>query len=62
MTAERLDEATEAKLKRDVCGRPGAVRFFIKSFDTQELFTALQKFCAFSINPNPAELVAAAPK
>ena len=62
MTADSLDESTEAKLKRDVCGRPGAVRFFIKSFDTQELFTALQKFCAFSINPNPAELVAAAPK
>jgi len=28
MTADRLDDATEAKLKRDVCGRPGAVLIF----------------------------------
>jgi hypothetical protein len=34
-------------LKRAICGRPGALRVFTKSFDTHELFEALQKFCGF---------------
>jgi CheY-like chemotaxis protein len=55
MTAAPLDEVTEANLRREVCGRPGAVRFLRKSFDTQELFAALQKYCAFAVNPNPPE-------
>jgi response regulator RpfG family c-di-GMP phosphodiesterase len=37
MTAAPLDEVTEANLRREVCGRPGAVRFLRKSFDTKEL-------------------------
>ena len=55
MTATQLDEAAEANLRREVCGRPGAVRFLSKSFDTQELFAALQKYCAFAVNPNPTK-------
>jgi CheY-like chemotaxis protein len=52
MSAARLGETTESSLKRDVCGRRGVERFFVKSFDTQELFTALQKFCAFMHDPS----------
>jgi CheY-like chemotaxis protein len=47
MSEDRLDEATESDLKRDICGRPGAVRFFRKPLVTEDLFPALQKFCAF---------------
>jgi CheY-like chemotaxis protein len=46
MSGQDLDETTQISLKRDVCGLPGAVRIFKKSFDVGELFEALQKFCA----------------
>ena len=49
--SDRLDETTTAILMREVCGRPGAARIFKKSLDTQELFTALQKYCAFEHVP-----------
>ena len=32
------------------------MQFFSKCPDTEELFTALQKFCAFTLNPNPKEI------
>ena len=42
-----LDELTEQILRREISGRPGAAQIFTKSFDTTELFGALQKFCSF---------------
>jgi CheY-like chemotaxis protein len=42
-----LDETTAQTLRREIGGRPGAARIFKKSFDTDELFGALKKFCAF---------------
>jgi CheY-like chemotaxis protein len=45
-----IDEATEQILRREICGRPGAAQVFRKSFDTDELFGALQKFCGFDNN------------
>jgi CheY-like chemotaxis protein len=50
LSGRRLDEVTEQNLKREICGRPGAMQVFKKSFDTQELFAALQKFCSFEKN------------
>jgi CheY-like chemotaxis protein len=50
MSEGRFDEATESNLKREVCGRPGATRFFRKPLDVEELFPALQKFCGFADN------------
>lgn len=50
LSGRRLDEVTEQNLKREICGRPGAMQVFKKSFDTQELFGALQKFCSFEKN------------
>ena len=50
ISARRLSELTEQELKRDICGRPGALRIFTKSFDTHELFEALQKYCGFDKN------------
>lgn len=54
-SADRLDDATEARLKRDLSGRQGSVHFFSFPLDTKELFAVLQKHCAFAVNPNPRE-------
>jgi CheY-like chemotaxis protein len=43
----KLDEVTELNLKREICGRPGATRFFTKAPDTDGLFEALQENCRF---------------
>jgi CheY-like chemotaxis protein len=50
LTGRALDEITEQNLMREVAGKPGVARIFIKAFDTDELFTALQKLCAFENN------------
>jgi CheY-like chemotaxis protein len=50
LTGRNLDEITQQSLMREVCGKPGVVRIFIKAFDTDELFAALQKLCAFEYN------------
>ena len=50
MSGRSLGELTKHILQRDICGRPGAVQVFKKSFDTDELFAALQKFCGFEKN------------
>ncbi len=50
ISGRTLDELTEQNLKREICGRPGAARIFKKSFDTRELFEALQQFCGFAKN------------
>ncbi len=50
LSGRALGEPLEQILKREICGRPGAVQIFKKSFDTDELFGALQKFCGFDKN------------
>jgi CheY-like chemotaxis protein len=55
MSGKRLDEPTQQALKREVCGRPGVARVFQKSFDTDELFQALQKICGFATTGGSAE-------
>jgi CheY-like chemotaxis protein len=47
ISARKLDELTEQTLRREIGRRPGAMGIFRKSFDTGELFAALQKFCGF---------------
>jgi CheY-like chemotaxis protein len=47
ISARKLSDLTEQTLKRAICGRPGAAQVFKKSFDTEELFSALKKFCGF---------------
>ena len=47
ISGRKLDELTEQSLKREIGGKPGAQRVFRKSFDTRELFEALQKYCSF---------------
>lgn len=42
-----LSDLTQQTLKRTICGHPGALLIFRKSFDTDELFDALQRFCSF---------------
>jgi CheY-like chemotaxis protein len=47
LTGRDLDEITQQSLMREVCGKPGAARIFEKSFNTDELFSALKKVCGF---------------
>ena len=47
ISGRKLDELTEQTLRREISGRPGAVQILKKSFDTDELFGTLQKFCGF---------------
>ena len=51
MSGRALDEVTRQGLRREICGRPGAARIFKKSFDTHELFHALQSFFSFEKEP-----------
>jgi CheY-like chemotaxis protein len=50
LTGRNLDEITTHNLTQEVFGKPGAARVFRKSFDTDELFGALQKVCGFEYN------------
>jgi CheY-like chemotaxis protein len=50
LTGRELDEITRHNLMLEICGKPGAARVFRKSFDTEELFGALQKLCGFEYN------------
>jgi CheY-like chemotaxis protein len=47
VTGRKYNEIDEQNLKRDICGWPGASQVFRKSFETHELFGALEKFCSF---------------
>lgn len=47
ISARKLSELTVQTLRRSVAGRPGAAQIFRKSFDNEELFNALRKFCGF---------------
>jgi len=49
-SGRQLDDLTKQSLTREICGHPGAAQFFRKTFDTDELFAALQKFCAFDMS------------
>jgi CheY-like chemotaxis protein len=53
LSGKELDELTEQTLTREISGRPGAVRVLKKSFDTDELFGTLKKFCAFDTKLAP---------
>lgn len=47
ISARKISDLTEQTLKRSIGGRSGALQVFTKSFDTQELFKALQHYCGF---------------
>jgi CheY-like chemotaxis protein len=49
-TGRQLSETIENDLAREVCGHPGVAQVFRKAFDTDELFGALQRICAFGGN------------
>lgn len=51
MSGKPLDKMTEQSLQREIFGRPGAARILSKQFDTRELFSALQEYCAFDHKP-----------
>jgi CheY-like chemotaxis protein len=51
MSGRHLDTLTEQSLQREICGKPGAVRVFRKPLDIDEVFGALQNFCAFESQP-----------
>jgi CheY-like chemotaxis protein len=42
-----ISDTEQQLLKRDVLGHPGVTQIFSKSFDTQQLFNALQRYCGF---------------
>ena len=48
ISARKLSALDEQTLKREISGRPGALQVFPKSFETDELFDALRKFCSFN--------------
>jgi len=50
LTGRELDEMTQESLLREICGKPGAALILRKSFDTDELFSALQNLCGFDNN------------
>ena len=50
ISARTLSELTQQTLKRAISGHPGAALICKKSFDTGELFGALQKFCSFDMH------------
>ena len=43
-----LDQVTQANLRREILGRPGATHFFGDLWTSQEVFTALGQYCGFS--------------
>jgi CheY-like chemotaxis protein len=47
MTGRRLDDTNVQNLRQEICGRPGATSILKKSFDTEELFSALEQSCGF---------------
>jgi CheY-like chemotaxis protein len=51
-----FNELTERSLMHEISGHPGAAHVFRKSFDTSELFEALQKFCGFE-RETPARMI-----
>ena len=49
ISGRQIDEVSSQNLRREICGRPGATNIFRKSFETEDLFRALQQHCGFEI-------------
>lgn len=47
-TGRRLNETIKQRLRQPICGQPGTTRILQKTFDSKELFDALQRFCGFA--------------
>jgi CheY-like chemotaxis protein len=47
-SGRRLNDLIKQRLRQQICGQPGATRILQKSFDTRELFEALQRLCGFA--------------
>ena len=47
-SGRRLNDSIKRRLRQPICGQPGATRILQKSFDTRELFEALQRLCGFA--------------
>jgi CheY-like chemotaxis protein len=47
-SGRRLNDAIKRRLRQQTCGQPGATRILQKSFDSRELFEALQRLCGFA--------------
>jgi CheY-like chemotaxis protein len=47
-SGRRLNDLIKQRLRREICGQPGATRILQKSFDLRELFEALQRLCGFA--------------
>jgi CheY-like chemotaxis protein len=47
-SGRRLNDEIKQRLRQQICGQPGAARILQKSFDTSELFDALQRLCGFA--------------
>jgi CheY-like chemotaxis protein len=50
-TGRRLSETIKQRLRQPICGQPGTTRILQKTFDSKELFDALQRFCGFATDP-----------
>jgi len=53
LSEKDIDRQTAGSLTRDIQGHAGVVRIFKKSFDFDELFQAIQEFCAFEPGGTP---------
>jgi CheY-like chemotaxis protein len=47
-SGRRLNDSIKQRLRREICGQPGAARILQKSFDGRELFECLQRRCGFA--------------
>jgi CheY-like chemotaxis protein len=47
-SGRRLNDSIKQRLRRQICGQPGATRILQKSPDTSVLFDALQRLCGFA--------------
>jgi CheY-like chemotaxis protein len=55
-TGRRLSDTIKQRLRQPIHGQPGTTRILQKTFDSKELFDALQRFCGFATDPD-GELV-----
>jgi CheY-like chemotaxis protein len=47
-SGRRLNDSIKQRLRQEIGGQPGAIRILRKSFDSRELFEALQRLCGFA--------------
>jgi CheY-like chemotaxis protein len=50
-TGRQLNALTKQRLRKEICGQPGAAQILRKSADTRELFEVLQRLCGFTNDP-----------